>query len=131
MAMKKLLLILVLAFVSSNAIAEWVRLGGGDGTTFYYMPESIRISGDKTKVWVLYDYKSVKTIDTDRYLSIKAQLQLDCQEEGLKVLYSSFYSENMGVGKVVESANLSSYNNLRPIMPRTEGQYLWLAVCSR
>jgi hypothetical protein len=129
--MKKLLLILVLAFVSSNAMAEWVEYGSHDKAALYYKPNSIRISDGKPKVWVLIDFKSAQTIDTSRFLSSKLQYQIDCQEEQLKELYSVLYSENMGEGDAVVSINLSPFSDWAPVIPETINELLFKRACSR
>ena len=115
----------------SNGMAEWLKYAGNDEETHYYMPESIRILDDKAKVWALVDFKSVKTLDTYRYLSGKVQHQFDCQEEQSKLLYSAFYSENMGEGDVVLQVNLLPHANWAPIMPETMLELLFKRACSR
>ena len=115
----------------SNGMAEWLKYAGNDEETHYYMPESIRILDDKAKVWALVDFKSVKTLDTYRYLSGKVQHQFDCQEEQSKLLYSTFYSENMGEGDVVLQVNLLPHANWAPIIPETMLELLYKRACSR
>jgi len=52
--MKKLLLILILAIVSSSAIAEWFEVDTRRrvGLTAYADPTTIRKSGNKVEMWV-------------------------------------------------------------------------------
>ena len=50
MKMKKLLLTLMLAVVSTSAMAEWVEVGTTDSHLVYADPASIRKVGDIVKI---------------------------------------------------------------------------------
>ncbi len=51
--MKRLLLTLLLAVMSSSAMAEWVEVGvNDDGATVYANPDTIRRAGKRTKCGV-------------------------------------------------------------------------------
>ena len=60
--MKKLLLTLMLAIVSSSVMAEWVEISRNEdfGITVYADPANTRKSGNEVKMWVLVDYKSAQ-----------------------------------------------------------------------
>ena len=67
--MKKLLLTLLLAVVSSSAMAEWVEVGSNDyyygffEFTAYADPASIRKMGDIVKMRILMHYKPVEIVE--------------------------------------------------------------------
>ena len=105
MKMKKLLLTLMLAIVSSSAMAEWVEIGTSDNyeTIIYADPTTIRKSGNKVNMWVLHDFNSVEENTGVKFLSQKTQVGYDCMEEQEKIFYYSWHSENMGRGDVVYS----------------------------
>jgi len=103
--MKKLLLILLLAVVSSNAMAERVEFAGTDeGTIFYGDPATIRKSGNNVKMWILKDFG---TLQLDSFISAKEKGEYDCKEKQWRVLFSALYSENMGRGETVSILNVS------------------------
>ena len=52
--MKKLLLTLMLAVVSSSAMAKWVKVSEDKLVTAYADPTTIRKNGDKVKMWALW-----------------------------------------------------------------------------
>jgi len=81
--MHKAILIMLLAVVSSSAMAEWVSLGeSGDKTlTNYADPATIRKSGNRVKMWSLYDFKTVQV----RFRSVRLQIEYDCKEEEYRV----------------------------------------------
>ncbi len=104
MTMKKLLLILILAVVSSSAMAEWVKIGTTtDGRTYYADPTTIRKLGNKVKMWRLTDYKLAK--EPVATLSIRAKEEYDCKEKRYRWLFMASYSEPMGRGAVDEIRN--------------------------
>ncbi len=78
MKMKKLLLTLILAVMSSSAMAEWVEVGTNDyyasiETTAYADPTSIRKVGDIVKMRSRVDYKPVEMVDGKKQKSIIAK----------------------------------------------------------
>ncbi len=128
--MKKLLLILMLAVVSSSAMAEWVEIGTTDKNTVYVDPTTIRKSGNKVKMWVLYDFNSAKETTGNKYLSVKAQDEYDCKEEQERLLFFSRYSENMGGGDTVYSANATN-KDWSPVVPGSVGKVFWQLACGK
>ena len=111
--MKKLLLTLLLAVISScaayseishdPAYAAWFLVGVNDdiGTTFYVDPTSIRKSGDKVKMWSLYNYNSVRDTLGVWSLSSIALNEYDCKKDRVIMRFLSVHSGNMGRGEVV------------------------------
>ncbi len=128
--MKKLLLIVLLAVVSSSAMAEWVAIGTADGTIYYANPNTIRKSGNKVKMWMLFDFNAVRETEGDKYLSSKAQYEYDCKEEQKRILYFSWHSENMGRGDVVYIAD-EPKKNWRPVAPESISKSLWKIACGK
>ena len=98
--MKKLLLILVLAFTSSSVMAELVEIVRTPETVYYADPTSLRVKGNRVRVLVLEDY--VK--NHDHYRSQTMIDEFNCLKDEHRS-YSYFsYSNNMGKGesKVVD-----------------------------
>jgi hypothetical protein len=91
--MTRLLLITLLMLSSGPAVADWMSLGESDsGTTVYADLATMRPEAGLVKVWVLFDFKTIRTKEGVSYLSAKAHMGYDCAEqryEGLEVMYFS------------------------------------------
>lgn len=99
--MRKANLMLLLAIVSSNAIAEWVAAGSNETFIAYADPAARSKDGDRAKIWVLYNYKSTQVTAGKSWISLKTQYEFVCNNHRIRQLSYSFYSENMGEGKLV------------------------------
>ena len=101
-SMKRIVLALMLSMLSSNAAAEWIRIGE-NGRSVAYADTAIRRSGDLAVLWVLYDYKSIQQSPRSgrRYFSEKAQYEIDCRSERARALFFTWHAEQMGNGVVV------------------------------
>jgi len=103
MKMKKLLLTLILAVMSSSAIAEWVEVAKGgeeiETITAYADPDTIRKTGNRVKMWVLVDYK--KDEEESGILSARLKEEYDCKEKKQRILFMAFYSGHMGKDETV------------------------------
>ena len=71
------------------------------GLTAYVDLYTIRRKGDLVKIWELWDYKTIKTMAGNSFLSIKAQRQYDCAEERYQRLTFTEFSGNMGSGTAI------------------------------
>ncbi len=133
MKMKKLLLTLILAVVSSSAMAEWVGVGRSveaEGVTLYANPTTIRKSGNMVKMWRLIDYKTAKDAAGKQYMSTKRQDEYDCKEERLRIISLVAYSKNMGKGKVVGTADNKLYDWF-PVTPDSLEEIIWEYACGK
>ena len=108
-ATHKAVLMMLLAVISSCAAyreipntAAWFKIGVNSdiGTTFYVDPTSIRKSGDKAKMWSLYNYSSVRDTLGVWSLSSIALNEYDCKEDRVIIRFLSVHSGNMGEGEV-------------------------------
>jgi hypothetical protein len=128
---EKTILTLMLVVVSSSAMAEWVKGGGDAENTFdvYYDPTTIRKSGNKVKMWVLFDYKVAQKNAGKLLLSIKGQSEYECKEEQIRVIYEAQYSKNMGTGQLVSS--FSDPNDWIPVMPESIDKEMWKIACGK
>ncbi|TDI77997.1 MAG: hypothetical protein E2O81_03680 [Betaproteobacteria bacterium] len=127
--MKKLLLALLLAIVSSSAVAEWVYIveNKTTGASYYINSDIIRKSSNKVKVWELVDLnKAVNSIDK-KYISAKLHTEYDCKEEQTRILYSVLYTGNMGKGEIIRSYYTSE--KWSPIVPDSVGTPLLKYAC--
>ena len=129
--MKKLLILLLL-LVSTSVFAEWIRIGSNtdDDMTVYVDFGTIKKKGNKVKMWTMYDYKTVKMIENDRYLSMVNYDEYDCEKETVKWLDYYFYSGNMRTGEIVGSSTNIKKEPFS-IMPGSIDETLFKITCSK
>lgn len=108
--MCRMILMMLLAVVSSSAAAEWVKVDSNTphgslniNYDTYADPATIRKAGKRVKMWVLFDNKTVSIVDGKPFMSVKSQAEYDCEEEKFKTLYLFFHAEKMGRGGMVLS----------------------------
>ncbi len=130
MKMKKLLLTLMLAVVSSSAMAEWVKVGTSDDktTTIYADPSTIRKSGNRVKMWALWDYSTAQEGGSKPYMSVRIQNEYNCKEETDRQIYATTFSGNMAGSHTI---NRQGGKKWEPVAPRTFGETLWKFACGK
>ena len=128
--MRKAILIMLLAGVSSNAAAEWVEVGSSEKTTVYVDPATIRRAGNLVKMWNLIDLKTATlTAGSKPYTSQMTQAEFDCKEEQWRRLYFSWHSGNMTRGEIVYSD--SNPGTWEPVPPGSATEVLWKFACGK
>jgi len=125
------LLITLLLLSSPPAYAEWELASGDDeaGLTVYVDRDSIRRKGNLAKMWQLFDYKTVQTVAGDSLLSIQRQNEYDCTEARTRMLAYTWFSSNMGRGRVVYTT--ADEQQWEPVVPRSINHALWKVACSK
>lgn len=104
--MRKAILVVLLAVVSSSVMAEWVGIDvNHDGSYGVFAdPATIIRAGSKVKMWTLNDYKTVSELnDFSPPISLKLLREFDCKKKQTRILYTTHHSENMGRGEVVDT----------------------------
>ena len=100
--MKKTILTLLLAAMSTGTMAEWQKIGINGGNTQYVDSSPIREDRNMVKAWTLIDSETPNRVGTDEpHLSMKIQEEYDCKKEQFRVLSSSTHTSNMGQGRVI------------------------------
>ena len=127
--MIKLLLFLLL-MVSTNVFAEWTEVGSNDEMNVYNDFSSIKKQVNKTKMWSMFDFNTVKTIENDSFLSQVFHYEYDCINETIKQLDFIWYSGNMKSGDVVYSQRNM---NIEPISvtPESINEHLFKIACDK
>ena len=124
-------ILLTLLVSSGPACAEWVALGTtDDGMTTYADPGTIRRKGELVEMWALYDFKTIHIVEGKSYLSYKVQREYDCAEERIRYLAFTFFSGNMGSGKVVPTTS-DEQQKSEPVQPDSIGLALFKAACAK
>lgn len=127
--MRKTILMLLLAAISSGAMAEWVWVWiSTDGEKWYIDPQTIKKDGNLRRGWVLINEPAA---DKDfGSLSNRALVAFDCKGERSSVLQISYHSEPMARGRLIDSFTFKDddwhYN-----APGTAGEAILKIVCSK
>ena len=141
--MNKLLLTLMLALVSTSAMArgakvkhEWTSIGTGIGTgseqevTYYLDFQSFQKQGQNVTVWELMNFETPQELNAakGKYLSSKLQIEFDCNKRQSRILSFYMYAGMMGSQDIVYSANFPS-SAWEPVPPDTIEKELWNSAC--
>lgn len=131
--MKKLLVTILLTFISTSAMAEWTLINGNENITLYADVKSKRKLGNKVKMWTLFDSKVQQNVrGYESYLSAVSLDEYDCVNVTKKVLSANFYSQNMQKGSVIYSSNYTVRESAHdPVTPNTLDQAAWEEACGK
>jgi hypothetical protein len=110
-------------------VLEWLKVSSSDdGTsTAYVNPSTILKNGGKVKMWVLLDFRIVKTTGGNTYLSARQENEFDCKEIKRRLLSYTLHSGNMGTGNVVYQD--SKLGNWEVVNPDSLVEILWKFAC--
>jgi hypothetical protein len=122
--MKKTILMLALAAISTGAMAEWVELEPG----FFADSNSIRHVGDNVRITFVKDLLREKLVQGRPYLSVTSRREFDCSLKRQRALLVEFYSGQMAQGSVVADDPRGS-----PWVSAREGEDIdmWNLACSK
>ena len=130
--MNKLLITLALTLISSSAVAaEWMQIPNASDNSFnlHLNMEEVTNSGNKAKMWVMYDSTSAQALTSgEKYLSVKMLNEYDCKEIKSRTIFYSWHSENMGAGISISTKD-SPKAKWKPILPRSDGKISQRIAC--
>ena len=96
------LLAFLFILVSCEAQARWVQIGENNRAVAYAdtKPEK---KGNSVIFWILYSYKETQKSPRSerRYLSEKAQYEINCATRKIRTLFFTWHSQRLGYGTVV------------------------------
>jgi len=124
--------LIVFLFLSTGLLhAEWELVSGNDSVklTVYVDRDTIRRNGNLVTMWQLHDYKTVQTVAGDSLLSIQRHNEYDCTEPRTRMLAYTWFSSNMGRGRVVYKT--SEAQPWTSVVPGSIDQTLWKVACSK
>jgi hypothetical protein len=124
--MKKTILTLLLAAMSTCAMAEWVKVGGNDEATIYIDPATIKKDGNLSRIWRLHELKQRAT---NGEMSMRSLMEYDCERERFRLLSRSTHSEPIAGGKMLFSND--QVGEWAYIPPETIGATILKIVCSK
>ncbi len=103
---RAILLSLLFAVLAGGVQADWLQVGENPRLVTY-VDTTIRTNQGSLFVWVLFDYKAVQESPRSgkRYLSEKAQYEIDRASEKARGIFFTWHSAGMGNGTVVHTGN--------------------------
>lgn len=144
----RVVLILLLSAVSSNAMAEWAAVTAirsqesPEIQIAYVDPASIHKDGNLVNMWVLVDHQSGLSREMEHRLdnifssakgaitkSWKVQDEFDCKDKKLRMLSYTGYADHMGNGAIIPSSIVTG--EWEPVIPASIGDALWKYACGR
>ena len=130
--MKKLTLLFLL-LVSTHVLAEWTEIARPSSNRFtvYIDYQSIRKieNSNIVSLWMLTDWKTIRDVSGDKYLSNQQHIKVDCKEQIMWLLDFTWYSENMGLGNIVwTQSNLKEEPTA--VAPMTTDATLFNTACA-
>jgi len=135
--MQKFILMLLLAGLSNNAMAEMVEIGkGSDGeivdVAIAVDPVTVHRIGNTATVWGRLTYsKPQKFPGHSDFMSKLTQIQCDCTGKLTRTLYTNYFAEKEGKGKKLFFENPSNLLNWNPVSPGTVYEKLFKYACDK
>ena len=127
--MHKAVLMLMLAGVSSGAIAGWTEVNSdGMGTQYVDLSKTIR-NGSLVKIWTAVDYNEPRKMLEKNFRSIVFQEEYDCDNELRRTLFVVAYAGQMAEGTAVLSD--PQVTNWQPTPPGSSGEMFLRIACSK
>ena len=130
--MNKLVITLALTLISSSAVAaEWMQIPNASDNAFnlHLNMEEVTNSGNKAKMWVMYDSTSAQALASgEKYLSVKMLNEYDCKEIKSRTIFYSWHSGNMGAGTSIRTKD-SPKAKWKLIPPRSDGKISQRIAC--
>jgi hypothetical protein len=124
------MLMMLLSALSRSVLAGWVEISRNEAVTVYAEPATIRKTGNRAKIWVLYDYQSVQSSSGSKpYRSSRRQSEYDCKEGQSRILSLTGHSANMAEGNTVFS--LSKPETWEPVPSSSLGELMWKIACGK
>ena len=127
--MYKLIIILSLAFSSTQALAEWTMIQTNDEGNLYIDFDTVQKSGHLTTVSTLNDYYGTR--NKNEMSSVWSERH-DCKNKKFKPLSIQYFSQNMGQGKVLETYELNPAETAwTDVVQYSVGELKTNIICSR
>lgn len=129
-AIRRGMLVLLLAALSGSAMAEWVQVGGSDTETVYVDPAMRWGDNNTAKLWALSDFKvAQRRNDRGPFKSQKVEYEYDCKQAQSRLLYFTSHSESMAEGEVVDFNVVPG--DWAPVAPNSRLEELWKIACGK
>jgi cellobiose-specific phosphotransferase system component IIB len=146
--MTKIILMLILAGMSTSAMAEWVEVTAihsqesPEIQIAYVDPATVHKNGNLVNMVVLVDHQSGLSKGMDNKIakffsmskgditkSWEVQDEFDCKDKKLRMLSYIAYSEHMRSGDIVPNDMVTG--DWKPVIPGSIGDALWKYACGK
>lgn len=122
-------LILLLTTASNSSLAEWINIStDNNGSSVYADSSSIEKSGNRIKMWILFDHRKAIRESGDKIMSIKKHVEYDCNKLQSRLIYLSKHSGRFTEGKVVYINDIP-YNKWIPVAHGSISEDLMRYAC--
>ena len=133
--MNKVILMLLLAVVSSNVMAqdEKVEVGSGFGgeRAFAYTTTMHKLGGDVI-MWDLLNASTPQNLSGHSpYLSKVSQVQYSCEKKRTRTLYMNYWSKKDGSGDKILYVDNTILLDWEPVQPGTAQEALFKFACDK
>jgi hypothetical protein len=127
--MKKFLAVLIFSLTSTHAAAEWTLIQTSDNGSMSIDFDSLQKSGDLVTVSTLSDYYAMQQKGE---LSSQWKELHDCKHKKFKALAISYFTENMGNGKLIQTTHFNEQETAWvDIVLYSVGELKANIICSR
>ena len=111
--MKKVIVIILLTYSMSGFAVKWEKIAEGyDGNSIYIDLDSVKKNKSRVYYSNLIDFLAPK----QKSYSVVSKFKVDCGEEQMSWLSTTFYSQPMGTGEIVSKSTIRQIR-----LPQTDG----------
>lgn len=125
--MKKIVLSIILLFITESANADWDLLLKNSKLSIYLDIASYQKVGHQVKMWSLWDYSVPQSPEgVGPYSSVKYLIEFDCKEAKTRLLSAIWFSGRMGIGYLLSSINIEDWDLVNTT---SINESLWKVAC--
>ena len=122
-----LLVLVIAALFYGEASAEWVRVGGTHKYDGYVDMATIGQTEQTVTLWTLRDFTVTRQVARGPYRSMKTKKQYDCRNNRSRLLFTKYYAEQMGKGRLVYQGK--GTKQWAKVAPGSDGEAEWKVAC--
>ena len=130
--MKKLLLFILLFFLTNNVYAEWIYFGNNiNDDMFFYKKSAIKRNKEKVKVWMYINKNLTDKSDSIdlKYPSHRYLIELDCIQDTSRDLRNDVFTERDLKGEMMVLSE--SIGQIKHIPPDSVIEKLSQLMCKK
>lgn len=126
--MRKIILMIILAGVSSDVLAKWTEINSDGVATQYIDLSRTKRNGDLVKIWTAVDYQEPRKMLGKTFRSVVIQEEYDCKNELRRTLFVVAKAGGMASGAAVLSD--PQVTNWQPTPPGSGGEMFLNIACN-
>lgn len=129
MVVRWLVVMITTALFYGTASGEWVRVGGTHKYDGYVDMATIGQTDKTVALWTLRDFTVTRQVARGSYRSVKTKKQYDCRNSRSRLLFSKYYAEQMGKGRLVHQGKATK--QWAKVAPGSDGEAEWKVACRK